>query len=180
MLSNLLQWIERLISDTGASKKALPAIRLELVDLILEERDEQLAFGIDDEYGPPSGLEFRYLAFNGQGDMVCSGKVTQIPGLQLIVCGINTPKEHRRKGYGSATIKALFAAFESLPIAPMDERGDGLAFWPAVRQLFEGEVAFFEQTCLTNSITLCEPFRKAGRCFDYTPSSAKPLVKNGK
>jgi len=177
MLSKLSMYFSKLFAQP---KKVLPVIHLVLVDLEQEERDQQRMFSFYDEKSrPPLGLEFRFQAYNEVGEAVCSGKITYIPGASVIVCGINTPDEHQRRGYGTSTVLGLSKAFDGLPIVPMDERGDGLSFWPAIRERF-GESGLVEmQTNLTDSNRLREMIEKSGQSRNYTPSTALLLVKNG-
>lgn len=177
MLSEILMYFSQLFAKP---KKVLPVVHLELVDLEQEERDQQSMLSFYDEATrPPLGLEFRYQAFSQAGEAVCSGKITHIPGASVIVCGINTPEEHQRKGYGTSTVLGLSKAFDDLPIVPMDERGIGLSFWPALRERFAESGLIETQTNLTDSNRLREMIEKSGQSRNYTPSCALPLVKNG-
>lgn len=177
MLSKIPMYFSQLFAKP---KKVLAVVHLELVDLEQEERDQQRTFSFYDEKSrPPLGLEFRFQAYNEAGEAVCSGKITYIPGASVIVCGINTLDEHQRKGYGTATVLGLSKAFDDLPIVPMDERGDGLSFWPAIRERFASTGLIEMQTNLTDSNRLREMIEKSGRSRNYTPVTALSLVKNG-
>lgn len=176
MLSEILMYFRQLFAKP---QKTLPVVHLDLVDLEQEERDQERLFGYyDEECRPPLGLEFSFQAYNKAGEAVCSGKITHIPGASVIVRGIDTPDEHQRKGFGTSTVLGLSKAFGDLPIVPMDERGAGLSFWPALRELFAESGLVETQTNLTDSKRLREMIEKSGQSRNYTPSSALPLVKN--
>lgn len=111
-----------------------PEVRVELIDLELEERQQIASGGFDDpRHFAPDGIEFRLEAFNAAGELVCTGRVDHIPGVQVTVRHIDTVPGHRRRGYATAVVRWLSAHFSSLPVVPMDERGDGVMFWAALR-----------------------------------------------
>lgn len=177
MLSEILMYFSQLFAKP---KKVLPVVHLELVDLEQEERDQQRMLSFyDEESRPPLGLEFRFQAYNKVGEAVCSGKITHIPGASVIVRAINTPDERQRKGYGTSTVLGLSKAFGDLPIVPMDERGDGLIFWPAIRERFAESGLIESQTSITDSKRVREMIENSGQSRNYTPSTALLLVKNG-
>lgn len=111
-----------------------PEVRVELTDLELERRKQIAPGGFDDpRHFEPAGIEFNFSAFNAAGELVCTGKVDHIPGVQVTVRHIDTLAGHLRRGYATAVVRWLGAHFGSLPVVPMDERGDGVAFWAALR-----------------------------------------------
>jgi hypothetical protein len=135
---NLLKTIwNALLRRAGAGSRqpsVQPEVRVELFDLELEERQQIAPGGFDDSrHFAPAGIEFRFEAFNAGGELVCTGKVDHIPGVQVTVRHIDTVSGHRRRGYATAAVRWLSAHFGWLPVVPMDERGDGVAFWTALR-----------------------------------------------
>lgn len=135
---NLLKTIwNALLRRTGAAGRlpsVQPEVRVELFDLELEQRQQIAPGGLDDScHFAPAGIEFRFEAFNAAGELVCTGKVDHIPGVQVTVRHIDTVAGHRRRGYATAVVRWLSAHFGGLPVVPMDERGDGVAFWTALR-----------------------------------------------
>lgn len=160
-------------------QKTLPVIHLDLVDIEQEQRDQRCMLSFYNEKSrPPLGLEFRFQAYNDAGDEVCWGKITHLPSASVMVCGIDTHVEHQRKGYGTSTVLGLSKAFGDLPIVPVDERYDGLFFWPSIRERFAESGLVEMQTSVTDSNRLREMIEKTGQSRNYTPSSALPLVKN--
>ncbi|NTV70118.1 MAG: hypothetical protein HGA71_08240 [Azonexaceae bacterium] len=166
--------------SSAKPQKTLPVVRLDLVDMEQEKRDQRCMLSFyDEESRPPLGLEFEFQAFNDAGDAVCSGKITHIPNASVMVCGIKTVVEQQRKGYGTSTVLGLSKAFGGLPIVPVDERYDGLSFWPSIRERFAESGLVEMQTSVTDSNNLRVMIEKSGQSRNYTPSTALPLVKNG-
>lgn len=136
MLRNL--W-NALFHRKGAAPRlprAQPEVRVELSDLELDRRKQIASGGFDDpRHFAPAEIEFHFDAFNAAGELVCTGKVDHIPGVQVTVRHIDTLAGHRRRGYATAVVRWLSVHFGELPVVPMDERGDGVAFWAALRDL---------------------------------------------
>lgn len=134
MLRNLWNALFRRDGATSRLPSVQPDVRVELTDLELERRKQIAAGGFDDpRHFEPAGIEFNFSAFNAAGELVCTGKVDHIPGVQVTVRHIDTLAGHLRRGYATAVVRWLSAHFGSLPVVPMDERGDGVAFWTALR-----------------------------------------------
>lgn len=126
-----------LFRSAGAASRlpsVSPEVRVELFDLELEQRQQMATSGFDEScHFAPAGIEFRFETFNAAGELVCTGKVDHIPGVQVTVRHIDTVPGHRRRGYATGAVRWLSAHFGWLPVVPMDERGDGVAFWAALR-----------------------------------------------
>jgi hypothetical protein len=164
MLDRLLKALSGRTSRSSRLRRVEPEVHVELTDLELERRAEAAVGGFtDSSLFSPEGIEFRYEAFNPSGELVCSGKVDHIPGVQVTVCHIDTVRSHQRKGYATAVVRWLRTHFsdltmphvaEGLPIVPMDERGEsGAAFWTALRKrpvtgMFVKESIGFHDACL--------------------------------
>lgn len=134
-MSILRAFLSRYLKNRALAS-AHPEVRVVLIDLELEQR---ASFGAGVLFGPrhfePEGIEFRFEAFNMDGEVVCSGKIDHIPGMQVTVRYIGTVPAHQRRGYGTSVLSWLSAHFDNLPIVPMDERGEGgVAFWAALRE----------------------------------------------
>lgn len=132
---------------------SIPFVRVDMHDLEKEQRDEMASFGLSEGYGQ-LGLEFRFEAFNASGQMVCLGKIDHIPGKQVTVRRIETELEYRHQGYGTSAVIEISKYFGGLPIVPMDERGDGIHFWAALRKRSETADIIKEQISLTEASQL--------------------------
>ncbi len=136
-------------------RKGIPFVRLELYDLEQESRDKLASVGLlHPDCCDPLGFEFRFEAFNTSGQKVCSGKIDHIPGKQVTVRGIETELEFRRKGYGTSVVLELNKNFPGVPVAPMDERSEGISFWATLRKYSETKNFVIEQISLTSASQL--------------------------
>lgn len=138
----------------------LPKIHLKLIDLEVERREEmgrELALLGLTGFEEPIGFEYRFEAFDVRGNMVCFGKLDRIPKLSLNIRRIETVETYRRKGYGEATVWALIRHFH-LPISPVDERGEGICFWGAMRKRFRTQGLIMDQISITDADILLAPF----------------------
>lgn len=141
-----------------------PEVRVELSDLELDRRKQIAPGGFDEpRHFAPAGIEFHFDAFNAAGELVCTGKVDHIPGVQVTVRHIDTLAGHRRRGYATAVVHWLSVHFGELPVVPMDERGDGVAFWAALRDRPVTELFVRQCIGLTEASELVKRAEKEAR-----------------
>lgn len=133
MKVRIMKWLRRAVLALRLVR-VRPHVRVELLDVGVETRANTAGFGNDERRSHDSaGLEFRLTAFNEAGQQVCTGKFNLIPHLQVHVRQIDTPHEHRRRGYARAVVHWLIVRFDGLPVVPVNESARGFLFWEALR-----------------------------------------------
>lgn len=151
---------------------------MELIDIEMEMQDQRrnCSFFVEAKQ-PPVGLEFEYMAYNVNGDLVCSGVIAHLPDVQINVTGITTPKIHQHKGYASSTVLELSRLFNGLPIVPVREQYDGVYFWPAVRERFSEANLVRMQTDIATSQQQVQEVADSKVSRDYTPQCVRHALK---
>lgn len=83
-----------------------------------------------------------YFSTSGGAAPVGRAAIRLLEGQTVWVKHIEVEPAFRRKGYGSAFVQWMHRVCAA-PIVPVEERGDGPAFWAAMRTttLFSGSVA---------------------------------------
>lgn len=119
-------------TTAGHGSWTLPSVELVLHDLEMEERASRPKW-LDAPFTGLVGFEFRFDVFNGAGKKVGHGKI-DLPGRQISVRYIETLDAFRRQRYATSAVLALGQRFKGLPVVPVSERGQGMAFWAALRQ----------------------------------------------
>lgn len=133
MKVRIMKWLRRAVLALRLVR-VRPRVRVELIDVEVETRANTGGFGNDEHRShDAAGLEFRLTAFNAAGQQVCTGKFNLIPHLQVHVRQIDTPREHRRRGYARAVVHWLIVRFDGLPVVPVNETAQGFLFWQALR-----------------------------------------------
>lgn len=179
VIKRLINSIRSHFAKPQSQVKPLPAVQIVLIDYELQKQDDRRKrlSSFDEANQPPLGLEFKYKAYNDNGDEVCFGLLVHIPGVQLNISGITTVESHRLQGYASSTILELSRLFEGLPIVPSYESNGGFRFWASARKRFAKIDLVKQQIAMDASTAELQKIIDSKASRDYTPNCIRNALK---